>query len=52
MTKIALFKNGLRVSRKFLLLLPVRHLKEKRKDEPLKSNHLQHNVPLCEDTEL
>lgn len=28
---MARFKNGLRVSRKFPLLLPVRHLKQERK---------------------
>ena len=31
MTKVALFKKGLMVSRKFLLLLAVRYLKQKRK---------------------
>lgn len=33
MTKVALFKNGLMVSRKFLLLLAVRYLKQERKKE-------------------
>lgn len=32
MTKMALLKNGLMVSRKFLLLLAVRHLKQEKKD--------------------
>jgi hypothetical protein len=49
---MARFKNGLKVRRKFLLVLPVRHLKEEGKNEAIKSNHLQHNVPLCENTEL
>lgn len=31
MTKMALFKNGLMVSRKFLLLLAVRYLKQEKK---------------------
>ena len=32
MTKMALFKNGLMVSKKFLLLLAVRYLKQEREN--------------------
>lgn len=37
MTKMARFKNGLSVSRKFPLLLPVRHLKQERRGERLRA---------------
>lgn len=37
MTKMARFKNGLSVSRKLPLLLPVRHLKQERRGERLRA---------------